>query len=489
MNTKIHSVKYNFIMNAILTVSSFIFPLITFPYATRVLGVDFYGNVSFGQSVLSYFILISSLGIPTYGIRACAKVRDDDVKLSQTVKELLYINLIATIVSYVLFFISLFSVSKFYQNKEILLINSFSIILNTIGVQWLFSALEQYSYITFRNILFKIISIVLMFIFVKGPNDYQVYAFICVVSGSASNILNYFYMWKFVDFKKTGKCNFKPHLKPIFIFFASSAAINVFTSLDSTMLGFLTNDRQVGLYTASIRLKNVLVGLVKSLGTVLLPRMSYYIEKGEKEQYTNLLSKSFNFILVISIPLTLFFILFAKDCLIFISGSEYADAALSMQLIMPTIICIGFSSTIESQIMIPYLKENVVCFAVWVSAIMDFILNLFLIPKFGAAGASFATLIAEATSMSIQFYYARDEILPALKKVKVVKIIGATVITMLLVYFISSLNISNLFVSLCVNAISFFGAYFVFLLVFKEKFTYDIFISIFNRRKKGITHE
>ena len=156
---------------------------------------------------------------------------------------------------------------------------------------------------------------------------------------------------------------------------------------------------------------------------------------------------------------------------------------------MPTIICIGFSSTIESQIMIPYLKENVVCFAVWVSAIMDFILNLFLIPKFGAAGASFATLIAEATSMSIQFYYARDEILPALKKVKVVKIIGATVITMLLVYFISSLNISNLFVSLCVNAISFFGAYFVFLLVFKEKFTYDIFISIFNRRKKGITHE
>ena len=156
MNTNIRSVKYNFIMNSILTVSTVLFPLITFPFATRVLGVDYYGNVSFGQSVISYFTLFSSLGIPTYGIRACAKVRDSKEKLSQTVKELLFLNILSTIFTYIVFIWSLFCIDKFNGNMTLLLISSLSIILNTIGVQWLFSALEQYTYITVRNIAFKI---------------------------------------------------------------------------------------------------------------------------------------------------------------------------------------------------------------------------------------------------------------------------------------------------------------------------------------------
>ena len=179
---KIRSVQFNFVMNAILTVSSIIFPMITFPYASRVLSVAGYGKVSFATSVLTYFAMFASLGIPNYGIRACARVRDDKVKLSRTAQELIIINLITSAITYAAFFASLFFVERFQQDKTLLIINSASIILNTLGVTWLYSALEQYSYITVRNILCKLLSIILMFIFVHNPSDYVVYGAIAMVA-------------------------------------------------------------------------------------------------------------------------------------------------------------------------------------------------------------------------------------------------------------------------------------------------------------------
>lgn len=140
---KTHSIKFNFIMNAILTVSTVIFPMVTFPYYSRVLGAEGTGSVGFAVAVIAYFTMIASLGVPTYGIRACAKVRDDKEKLSQTVHELLFINGISTVVVYIVFFISLRIVPKFVEQKEILQIVCVAIVLNTMGVQWLYSALEN----------------------------------------------------------------------------------------------------------------------------------------------------------------------------------------------------------------------------------------------------------------------------------------------------------------------------------------------------------
>lgn len=187
-NIKIRSVQFNFIMNAILTVSSFIFPLITFPYISRTLLVDGSGKVNFATSVISYFTMFASLGIPTYGIRACARVRDDREKLTKTTQELIIINLFTSAITYVVFFILLFTVDRFYQDKTLLTITSVSIILNTLGVTWLYSALEQYSYITIRNIVCKLISIVLMFIFVHDPSDYVIYGVIAVLASGGSNL-------------------------------------------------------------------------------------------------------------------------------------------------------------------------------------------------------------------------------------------------------------------------------------------------------------
>ena len=154
MGQKNKSLKLNFFMNVMLTMSSFIFPLITFPYVSRILLPVGTGKVSFATSIVTYFSMFAQLGIPTYGIRVCATVRDDRKKLSKVAQELLIINLVMCILSYAVLFIAIFTVPRLKEEKNLYIILSFTIMLTSIGMEWLYKALEQYTYITMRSVFF-----------------------------------------------------------------------------------------------------------------------------------------------------------------------------------------------------------------------------------------------------------------------------------------------------------------------------------------------
>ena len=230
------SLKLNFIMNAILTMSSFLFPLITFPYVSRVLLPAGTGRVSFANSVITYFVMISQLGIPTYGIRACAVVRDNREKLKKTVNELLIINTVMSVFAYVVFFAALFSVPRLRSDKTLFVVMSLLIFFNTIGVEWLYKALEYYTYITVRSIIFKFIALIAMFVLIHDVNDYVIYGGISIFAASASNVFNFIRLRKIVGSEKVGKLDFKQHLKPVFTFFIISCATTIYTNLDNVML-------------------------------------------------------------------------------------------------------------------------------------------------------------------------------------------------------------------------------------------------------------
>lgn len=468
---KIHSVQFNFVMNAILTVSSFVFPMITFPYASRVLLVENYGKVTFATSVLTYFAMFAALGIPNYGIRACARVREDKVKLSRTAQELMIINLITSAITYVAFFVSLIFVKRFQQDSTLLIINSVSILLNTLGVTWLYSALEQYSYITVRNIVCKIISIILMFIFVHNPSDYVIYGAIAMVASGGSNLLNFLNLRKCIILKPLGNYHFKQHLKPIFIFFATSVAISVYTNLDTVMLGFMTDDTQTGLYGASVKVKNLLTGVVSSLGNVLLPRLSLYVSNQESDKFYETLSKVLNFLLLISLPLTIYFVFYSRTSILLFSGAEYEGATLPMQLLMPTVFLIAISGLTGNQMLVPLGRERVVMTSVICGALVDFGLNWLFIPKWGAAGAAAATLVAEFVVLVVQLFFLRSLAWKVARGVRyrpiVVSLLAATAVGFLTYRF---LHIPSYFWTLAVSAVLFFGVYFALLLLQKEPF-------------------
>ena len=467
------SLKKNFIMNALLTMSTFLFPLITFPYVSRVLGPAGMGRVDFATSVLTYFSMIAQLGIPTYGIRLCAKVRDDRRQLTKTVQEILLLNTVTALVAYVVFFVLLFSVPRFYEDKTLFLIFSSTVLFNTIGVEWLYRAMEQYTYITVRSLIFKVIGVVAMFLLVHAESDYILYGGITIFAACASNVFNLFNLHRFVDLKPLGNYDLRRHMKPILVFFAMSCATTIYTHLDTVMLGFMRTDAEVGCYNAAIKIKVILVSAVTSLGTVLLPRASYYAQNKQTDELLRITKKAMNFVCLFALPLTVYFMLFARSGVLLLSGDAYTASVLPMQIIMPTLLFIGMTNILGMQILVPLGREKTVLLSEIVGAVVNLALNWLLIPPLGAVGAAVGTVVAEAAVWVVQCVCLRDLVKQTYRHVRVgVLLLGVTIGTVA-GGWVSALPLSE-FAQLLLSAVLFFGAYLTTMLICKEPLTREL---------------
>lgn len=479
---KIHSVKYNLFMNIILKISTFVFPLITFPYVSRVLGPIGNGKVSFATSVIYYFSLIATLGIPTYGVKICAQFRDNKQRLSKIVKELLAIESIMMVISYILFFALLYTVPRLYQDKTLMIINSISIILTVFGVEWFYQAIEQYDYITIRNILFKIVSIFLMFVCIHESGDYVLYGAITVLGTVGSNVLNIIRLRKLVDFKNNQKLELLRHIRPIMILFMFSASTMVYTSLDTVMLGFIKGDEAVGYYNTAVKLKNLLVSLVTALGTVLLPRLSNILANKDYESFNRLIRQSFNFVMMIALPITAYCVIEAERCIDFLAGPGYDPSILPMQLISFAIVFIGFTNIIGIQVLIPLGKEKYTVISTIVGAIVNLVLNIVLIPMWSSAGAALATTIAELFVLIVQINYIKSLISKFIDLKNQVKIISACFISIIILVLNNLfIRVNSSFISLLETSVLFFGTFGIILILLKEEM---LFSSICNMRNK-----
>lgn len=475
-------------MNMILKMSSFIFPLITFPYVSRVLGADGNGSILFAASLVSYFAMFAYLGIPTHGVKVCAQCREDKESLSRTVQELLIISAVATVISFIVLLLAVAFIPRLTENRAIILIYSATLILNWLGVEWFYQAIEQYDYITYRNILFKFISVILMFIFVKDASDCVLYAGIAVLGTSGSYVMNAFRLKKYIYIKPVKQYCFKRHMKPVFTLFLLSVSTIIYTNLDAVMLGFMTSNTEVGYYNAAIKMKSILVGVTTALGTVLLPRISNYVEKKSEEQFQRVIRKSFQFTILLAVPLSIYFVAEASNILNFFAGPEYGPATVPMMLITPTIFFIGLSNITGIQILVPLGQEKYTVLSTVCGAVIDVFLNIAFIPRWGAAGAAFSTLIAEIVVLLVQLICLRKRLhglIDFRNIAKIVKVSIAASCCLMLVRMV--LPKQNLFLSIVVTGVVFFGVEAIGLILIKEETVHQYFtkkmIDVINRRK------
>lgn len=474
------SIKLNFIMNAILTMSSFIFPLITFPYISRTLLPVGTGKVSFATSMISYFSMFAQLGIPTYGIRVCAKVRDNREELTRTAQELLIINLIMNVISYAALALALTYVPRLQEDRTLYVIISFTIILTSIGMEWLYKALEQYTYITVRSIIFKLVALIAMFLLIHTPDDYVVYGGITIIAASASNIFNFINVHRYIDLKPVGHYDLRRHIKPIGVFFAMSCATTVYLHLDNVMLGFMASETQVGLYDAAVKIRHVLLSVVTSLGAVLLPRVSYYVEHGQSEEFKRITNKAFSFVWLIASPMTLFFIIFAREGVLLLSGTAFEGAVVPMQIIMPTLLLVGISNLTGMQMLVPLGREQTVLYSEIAGAVVDLIINAILIPKYSSAGAAVGTLVAEIVVLLAQCIVLHDEMQTAFKSVHYCKILLGLFLGSAASFWLKYLPVGN-FLTLLLSAVLFFGTYVGILLLTKESLVTEILNQVIHK--------
>lgn len=463
------SVKVNMLMNAILTASSIIFPLITLPYISRVLGPQYLGKVYFSHSVVMLFSMAAELGIPVYGIKACAKVRNDITELSRTVQEIMIINLISCAASYALLAVSVIVIPGVRAERTLIIAMSSVIILNSLGMEWLYKAIEKYTYITVRSLIFKAIAVAAMFMLVRSSGDYIIYGMLTVAAAAASNILNMINAHKYVIMRPVGGYALRRHLCGMLLLFMLAAAVNIYTSLDVAVLDLLSGDAQAGLYGVSARIKTALVSLITSVSAVLLPRTSFYYEKGETDSFKGLIRGTLRLVITASVMTAVYFAVFAEDIITVLAGGDFAGAAGSLRILMPALVIIVVSNVIGMQMLVPMDREKPVAAAAAAGAVTDLVLNFVLIPKLASAGAAAATLAAELIVLLCLMYAAGISELRELFRGTPLAITAAAAAAGLLAGSVAVRSVDPAAMRLAVSAVCYFAAGGAVLFIYDRK--------------------
>lgn len=479
---KIRSVKFNVIMNMILTTSSFIFPLITVPYVSRVLGPRGMGAVAWAQTFVSYFSLVAMLGISAYGIREVARARNNPKELSAVVQELMVILLISTTIVSIVFLICIFTVPKAHEDVGLMLIFGVNLWLSAFGVNWFYQGIEQYGYITIRSLVFKVLGLVLMFLFVRHATDYRIYAAITVLGSAGSNILNTIRLHKYVHFSFHRNLNLRRHFKPMMSFTISSISSGMYGQLDMLFLGFFGTSIQVGLYQLVVKIKNLAGNAVNSVGSVMLPRLSYYeSQEGGHKKTAALIAKNINFLFITGIAFIGGIIICAQPLILILGGKEYIGATHAL-IIASAGILFSPMNTVLSQYMIAAGQEKMYAGINFLGLVLGTLYCVALIPLFGIEGAAIAYVGSELSTLIVRLIVLRHFIKELASMLDLGKSFLAFTIAFATGFTISRTVLNmNMFFQLIIGSISFGIPYLILLILLKESFAVSILNSLLNK--------
>lgn len=405
-NIEKKSLGVNFIFSVLKTLMGVVFPLITFPYASRVLGPEYIGKIDYAYANVTYFSLIGAFGIGGYAIREGSRIRGDKEKISQFASQMLSINVISVAIAYGLCFLAM-CIPKFAPYRGLMLVFSSTIALTAIGLEWLYNIYEDYKYITIRSFVFQVISLIILFTCVKDEGDYVIYAITLILSSVGSNIMNILRSRKYIKVRLSFK-NLGQHVKPMFAIFAMTIASTICLSMDKTMLGYITeNDTEVGLYAATTKVVVVFTSVMAAVRTVATPRVSYYMEN-DLEQAQKLNYFAVKLVTMLSIPIAMGMICLSDEVLVIFAGEKFAAAERPLQVLMVNLVIAVLNGVIINQIFISYRKDKWASTAVIIGALVNLVFNLLLIPVFGKVGAAIGTLASETAIFTFSCVVGRD---------------------------------------------------------------------------------
>lgn len=460
------SLKKNFALNLINTISGLLFPLITFPYASRILLAEGIGKIQFFHSIIDYIALFSALGIPLYAVREIARVRND-IKLSSKITiEILLLHTLLTLGGYVVVIILVLTVTKIQADITLFLLLSMTLFFSAIGVPWFYQAVEDFKYITIRTIVVRLVSLMALFIFVKSKSDLIIYAAITVIANGGANIFNFFRLRKYITTQgiKFVDLSLKRHLKASLKIFTLNLIVSVYINLDSIMLGFLKNEEVVGYYTAATRLTRTIIGVISSLGGVLLPRFSNMLVNNQNVEFQELARKSVSFIFGITLPVSVGMVCMASPIIHLFTGSDFEPSILTLQLISPIILFIGISNMLGAYTLFPLGQEKIVIMSTLAGAFISLILNFILIPHWAQYGAAISTSIAELCVLIFMVILGRKHLLFVWNFKQNMNYVWATIfmsiVLVLFKYFIVN-EIYYLFLGSIVGIFVFLGLLFI----------------------------
>ena len=397
------NIGVNALLNVIKSGLSVIFPLITYPYALRKLGADAVGKVSYGDSIVSYFSLIAMLGIATYAVREGVRKKHDRSQFTQFASEMFTINVTAMIAAYLLLIAAVVLVRPLHAYSRLIMLQSISIALTVVGVDWINTIFEDFLFTTVRGIAAHIVSLVLLFVMVKGPDDFYLYALLSITTNAITCITNWIYCRRYAHIRLTRHPNFRAHMKPILILFVNALAISIYVNSDTTMLGWIKGDHAVGLYTVAVRVYTIVKSIMAAIYAVAIPRLAYLIGQADTAGYRKLYSDLWCVLSILLLPTMTGLICLSDEAMYYMGGAEYLPAASTLQILAVAMLFAIFGGLVTSCLNVTLGRERENLQATVLGAALNCGLNLILIPLMAQNGAAITTVLAEVIVLGICF--------------------------------------------------------------------------------------
>ncbi|OUP73992.1 flippase [Erysipelatoclostridium sp. An173] len=471
----------NYLYNASYQLLLIILPIITTPYVSRVLGADGVGTYSYTNSITQYFILFGCIGLNLYGQREIAYYQNDVRKRNRTFFELVFLRAITISISLIIFYLTMVQFSKY---SSIFLIQTLDIIASIFDISWFFQGIEDFKRTVLRNFLVRLLCVTLIFIFVKSPADLPLYVLCYSGTLFLGNISLWLYMPKYVNKNDINGLNIKKHIRPAVMLFLPQIATSLYTYLDKTMIGYITdNTAEVAYYEQSQTIVKTVMTVITSLGTAMMPRIANLFKTNQYEEIKKYMNASIKFVLLLAIPFTFGIMGIAKGFVPWFFGEGYEKVVPNMMLIAPIIIFIGMSTITGTQYLLPLGRQKEYTLSVIAGAVINFILNIIFISIFGSIGAAIGTLIAEFAVMGFQLYFIRKEfsLLGIFKQAIKYTLFGLIMfIVVILLSNILSVSIVSTFVEIFVGAI----VYGLLLLISKDSIFDILKAKIAERRAR-----
>lgn len=405
----------NYIYNVLFQILNIILPIITAPYIARVLNPEGVGRYNYTLSVVSTFVLIANLGSASYGTRNIAYIRDDKKQLTKLFWEIVLFRTITTGLVLCCYLFMAFNSEREYQ--KLYLIQTIVVLSVAIDISWLFQGCERFKETVIRNTFVRLISVVLMFVFIKTPQDVDKYCMVVSIPSFLGALCLWGYLPQIIG-KNDSRLSVLVHLKPSLVFFLPAAATYIYTSVDKILLGIISTEAEVGFYSQSEKIVKLVITIITSLGTVMMPRVSNLVKKQNWDTIEPEIVKAFKFVGMLALPLTVGLAMISEIFVPVFFGPGYEKSIILMQILAVLAIIIGSASITGSVVLIPLGRQKKYIITVIIGSTINIVLNCALIPCLQSIGASISTIVAEATVTSLQFYYLRD-------KLNVVKIIKA----------------------------------------------------------------
>lgn len=404
------SIKKNYLYNLAYQILTVLVPFVTIPYLSRVLGVENIGINSFTLSIVTYFVLLANIGVTSFGTREIALHQDSRKKYSKIFWDLYSYQFLVGVISILAYSIYVFCLGGYPHIQWIMTLN---IVAAIFDIVWLYQGLEDYKYISVRNILIKLAAVAATFTFVRTSNDLWIY----VLINSAATVVSSSFLWlkfpKIADRPKLREIRIFRYWKDTFIYFLPQIAVSVYTVLDKTMLGIITgSEAENGYYDQTYKIIQIALIILISLNTVVAPRMAYLFGKGKKEEIKKRLKTSFHFIYLIAFPLVFGLIAVGPDFSSLFFGEGYEKVRILLPLFAPIILVISISNCLSGQCLIPVGKQKQAAIFLWVGAASNFLLNLFTITFFSSIGAAISSIIAEIIITTSFIVLAREYMKP-----------------------------------------------------------------------------